>query len=129
MAKTVILSVNDGQWNKWGDQFVARQPLSRKQLLVSSRPTVEEAKSRLLAAIRETGTTGRLIVSVGHGSANTGSSLEGMVDLAPAAVLRLGGLNAAVPPHFVSVFYDVNVAGPPSTSDLDHDLKNNPRSQ
>ena len=125
MGKTVILSVNDGEWNVWGDQFVKRQPQGRKQLLISRNPSVDSAKKSIITAIQEAGAGGTLIISVGHGSVGA-NAMEGMVDLAPSMVMRLGGLGAAIPPNFVSVFYDVNVAGPPSTSDLDHDLKNNP---
>jgi hypothetical protein len=128
LAKTVILSVNDGQWNRWGDQFVKAQPLSRKQVLVSAKPTVDQAKNAILNGIREAGGGGTLIISVGHGAAGAGSTLEGMADLAPAQVMRLGGANASVPPNFVSVFYDVSLAGPPTLSDLDNDLKFNPGS-
>jgi hypothetical protein len=128
VAKTVILSVNDGMWNRWGDQFVKAQPQARKQLLISATPTVDQTKTSILNAIREAGSGGTLIISVGHGGAGTGSTFEGMVDLAPAGVMRLGGANAAVPPNFVSVFYDINLAGPPSASGLDNDLKLNPGS-
>jgi hypothetical protein len=43
-------------------------------------------------------------------------------------MMTLGGANASVPPNFVSVFYDVAPGPPPSMSDLNHDLKNNPGS-
>jgi hypothetical protein len=128
VAKTIILSVNDGSWNKWGDQFVKRQPLSRKQILVAPNPSIDQAKSSLLAAIQEAGTDGTLVISVGHGGGGSGSTFEGMVDLAPNRVMRLGGANAAVPPNFVSVFYDVSLTGPPALSDLENDLKFNPKS-
>jgi len=119
----VILSVNDGEWNRWGDQFVKAQPASRKQLLMAAHPTVDQAKKNLIDAARAAGKGGRLIVSVGHGGTVANSTVDGMVDLAAGGVLRLGGLNAKVPPNFVSVFYDVNFTGPPSMSDMDHDLK------
>jgi hypothetical protein len=126
VAKTVILSVNDQQWNRWGDQFVAAQPLARKQLLVSPAPSVGQAKAALLNAIREAGAGGTVIISVGHGAAGGDNPQEGMVDLAPRKVMRLGGANASVPPNFVSVFYDVALGGPPSVPDLDNDVKFNP---
>lgn len=128
MAKTVILSVADQQWNRWGDNFVAAQPQARKQLLVSPGASVAQAKAALIGAIQEAGTTGTLIISVGHGAGASDNPLEGMVDLAPRRVLRLGGANASVPPNFVSVFYDVSLRGPPSLSDLDNDTKFNPGS-
>jgi hypothetical protein len=129
VGKTVILSVNDGSWNKWGDQFVKRQPLSRKQLLIGPNPSVDQAKNSILAAVREAGTSGTVVISVGHGAAGAGSTFEGMVDIAPNRVMRLAGANASVPPNFVSVFYDVSLAGPPAISDLDNDTKFNPSSQ
>jgi hypothetical protein len=49
MAKTVILSVHDGKWDKWGKQFVDRQPLSRQQNLMSANPTVDQAKTAILS--------------------------------------------------------------------------------
>jgi len=125
MGQTILLSVNDGSWNKWGEQFVKAQPRSRKQLLISPNPSVAQAKQSLIDAIRQTGAGGKLIISVGHGGAGQGSTFEGMVDLAPGKVMRLGGANASVPPNFVSVFYDVNLAGPPAISDLDNDTKYN----
>lgn len=129
MGKTVILSVRDGDWNRWGDNFVkAQPPHSREQVLISTQPSVDEAKRILIGAIRQAGSGGTLIISVGHGSSVAGSAVDGMVDLAPGQVMRLGGLNADPSTHFLSVFYDVNVAGPPRTSDLDFDTKNNPRS-
>lgn len=126
MGKTVILSVNDHQWNRWGDQFVAAQPQARQQLLISPKPSVGQAKTALLGAIRAAGAGGTLIISVGHGAASGDNPLEGMVDLAPGKVMRLGGANASVPPNFVSVFYDVALGGPPALSDLDNDTKFNP---
>lgn len=126
MAKTVILSVKDGQWDRWGNQFVAAQPLAREQLLVSPTASVSQAKTALLRAIREAGSSGTVIISVGHGAASGDNPLEGMVDLAPRKVMRLGGANASVPPNFVSVFYDVALGGGPRLSDLDNDLKFNP---
>ena len=40
--------------------------------------------------------------------------------------MRIGGFN--VVGSFVDVFYDVNLLGPPSISDMENDLKNNPQS-
>lgn len=44
---------------------------------------------------------------------------------APGGALRIVGRD--VQDGFVGVFYDVNLSGPPNVSDLEHDLKNNPR--
>lgn len=98
-------------------------------MLVPPNPSIDQAKSSLLAAIKAAGTDGTLVISVGHGGAGAGSTIEGFVDLAPHAVMRIAGANASVPPNFVSVFYDVSLTGPPAISDLDNDLKNNPGSK
>ncbi len=127
MARTVLLSIMDGQWNKWGDNFVKRQPLARTQMLIGAKPTVDEAKAALIRAVTEAGTTGTVIISVGHGVAVDGSTIDGMVELAPGGVMRLVGLNGSVPPGFVRVFYDKAPDGPGQQSDLDFDLKNNPK--
>jgi hypothetical protein len=132
MPRQVILSVQDGSWNKWGDQFVKALPLQRAQNLILRGVTAEQAKTKLIrAAAAAAG--GTLIISVGHGGSGTGAAGEGFVDLAPGGVLRLGGLNASTSPaqnnqNYVSVFYDVALNGPPAISDYQNDVKYNPTS-
>ncbi|MEA3060896.1 MAG: hypothetical protein QOJ94_677 [Sphingomonadales bacterium] len=127
MGKTVILSVTTDDWEIWGDQFVKRQRLAREQLTISPGVQPEAARAKLITAMNKAGAGGTLIVSVGHGSAGQ-LPREGTVELAPGRALSLGGANAAVPPNFVSVFYDVPLGPPPAISDLDNDRKNNPGS-
>jgi hypothetical protein len=124
----VLLSLQGQGYDRWGERFVKRQPLSRKQVLVGPTPTVGQAKDALIGAIRAAGPGGRLFVNVGHGAAGGDLSLQqGMFDLAPNRVLRVGGPGLAN--CWVNAFYDTNTAGPPSISDMENDVKNNPTSQ
>jgi hypothetical protein len=121
MAKTVLLSVKDGEWDQWGERFVARQPLQRVQNLVASGASAVDAKNAIVKSIRDAGGGGTLIVSVGHGGVLSTSAdpSEGMFELAPNGALTIGakGVRGA----FVDVFYDdiccVQI-NPPSASSL-----------
>jgi hypothetical protein len=124
----VVLSVAADGWNKWGEKFVKRQPQSRVQHLIGAHPGVAQAKAAVLKAIGAAGSGGRVIINVGHGAG--GGNLrptEGKFELAPGGAMTLAG--RGVLGAFVDVFYDVNVEGPPYTSDLNHDLTNNPGAQ
>jgi hypothetical protein len=124
-----VLSVSDGIADKWGAQYVARQPQARTQLLIGKAPSAASAKSSILSAIDAAGADGTVVFNVGHGAAIDGSSVDGVVDLAPNKAMRLGGLNLHGPEIFHNVFYDVKPSGLAGQSDLDQDLKNNPTSQ
>jgi hypothetical protein len=68
MAPTVLLSVNDGDWNVWGERFVKRQPLQRVQHTISPNAPAAVAKDAVIKAARAAGAHGVLIISVGHGT-------------------------------------------------------------
>jgi hypothetical protein len=123
----VVVSVTAGGWNKWGENFVKRQPQSRLQQPIGASPGVVATKAAILRAITTAGAGGRVIINVGHGSG--GGALmptEGKFELAPGGAMTIAG--PGVHGAYVNVFYDINMAGPPSMSDLDHDLKNTPHS-
>ncbi|MET0387031.1 MAG: hypothetical protein ABW321_13780 [Polyangiales bacterium] len=120
----VALSVSADGWNRWGERFVKRQPLSRAQQLISPRVTSEAAKTAIIRAITTAGANGRVIINVGHGTGGGAlQATEGTFDLAPGRALRIGG--KLVNDTFVDVFYDVR-SRPDQPSDLEHDLKDNP---
>jgi hypothetical protein len=124
----VALSVTADGWNHWGERFVKRQPLSRVQQTIGPSPSVDQAKQAVVRAIATAGAGGRVIINVGHG-AGGGPNLQanqGLFELAPGGAMRIGGHDVAG--SFVDVFYDVNLQGPPSISDMDNDIKNNPHS-
>lgn len=128
MAMDVLFSVAADGWDQWGLQFVKRQPLGRVQHTIGRKPTVEQTKAALRKAISVAGPGGRVIINVGHGSG--GGDLDtnqGSFELAPGATLKIVGYH--VIGGYVDVFYDVNVAGPPSMSDLESDRRNNPTSE
>ncbi|MEP6653700.1 MAG: hypothetical protein ABJA82_10095 [Myxococcales bacterium] len=123
----VVLSVTADGWDKWGEKFVKRQPHSRVQQTIGPHPTADQTKTAILRAIATAGSGGRVIINVGHGAG--GGQLQptqGSFELAPGGAMRIVGRD--VQGGFVDVFYDVNLTGPPSVSDLDNDLKNNPQS-
>jgi hypothetical protein len=123
----VVLSVTADGWDEWGKKFVKRQPQARVQQTIGPHPTADQAKAAILKAIATAGAGGRVIINVGHGSGGGQlQSTEGSFELAPGGALKIVGRN--VKNGFVDVFYDVNLSGPPSISDLDNDLKNNPTS-
>lgn len=125
MARDVVLSVTAGGWNLWGERFVKRQPLARVQHTIGPNPSSSQAKAAVLRAIAEAGTGGRVIINVGHGaSADDAEGRQGSFELAPGGAMKIVGFR--VNGGFVDVFYDVNVLGPPSSSDMDHDKQNNP---
>jgi hypothetical protein len=128
MAYTVVLSVTDGKWQRWGNQFVADQPRSRKHLLIGQHPTVHAARDIIIHAVRLAGRDGTLIFNVGHGSGPVSSQYDGSAEIAPNGVMQLVGWNSATPPGFVDVFYDVSVTGPPALSGLASDRQINPHS-
>jgi hypothetical protein len=127
MAMDVVLSVTAGGWDKWGERFVKRQPLSRVQHLIPASVTADAAKTAIIRAITAAGTDGRVIMNVGHG-AGGGPLLptEGSFEMAPGGAMRIGGRGVAN--CYVDVFYDVK-SSPVAMSDLEFDLKNNPKSQ
>jgi hypothetical protein len=127
MARDAVLSVTADGWNFWGDRFVKAQPLSRIQHTIGAQPSVAQAKAAVLRIISAAWTDGRVIINVGHGAGGgTLQSNQGSFELAPGGVMRIVGRDVAN--GFVDVFYDVNLKGPPHTSDMEHDLKNNPNS-
>ncbi|RYY76233.1 MAG: hypothetical protein EOO52_01570 [Gammaproteobacteria bacterium] len=123
----VVLSVSAGGWNRWGERFVKRQPLSRIQHLIPAAVTAEAAKLAIIKAVTAAGAGGRVIMNVGHG-AGGGPLLptEGSFEMAPGGTLRIGG--RGVQNCFVDVFYDVKPSAV-ALSDLEFDQKNNPTSQ
>ena len=125
MARTVLFSVADGEWNVWGERFVKRQPLQRVQQLIAPAASTAVVKSAVINAARSAGRHGVLIISVGHGGAVSGSVHEGLFELGPNRSMTIaGGLVAG---RFVDVFYNVRRV-PSQPSDLENDLKNNPQS-
>jgi hypothetical protein len=122
----VILSESSGHFADWTKKFVARQPQGRVVLFEPDNQTPAEAANRMIDAIKQAGTGGTLIVSVGHGSTSTsGNTGEGTCELAPKGAFKIVGRNGAN--GFVDVFYDAPT-GPTGQSQLDFDLKNNPNS-
>jgi len=122
----VILSESSGNFAAWTNKFRARQPQGRVALFEPDNQTPAEAAKRMIEAIKRAGTGGTLIVSVGHGSTSTGGNTgEGTCELAPKGHFKLVGRNGVN--GFVNVFYDAPT-GPNGQSDLDFDLKNNPKS-
>jgi hypothetical protein len=127
MAMDVLYSVSADGWDQWGLQFVRRQPQARVQHLIGRAPSVEQTKTALQRAITAAGPGGRLIVNVGHGAGGGAlASNQGSFELAPGGTLKIVGRD--VQGGYVDVFYDVNVAGPPSMSDKEHDEKFDPTS-
>lgn len=88
MARTVILSVADGDWNVWGQRFVKRQPLQRLQQTITPGASAATAKTAVLKAARTAGADGVLIISVGHGGGVAGNPTEGVFELAPGGALN-----------------------------------------
>lgn len=123
MARTVILSVADGDWNVWGQRFVKRQPLQRLQQTITPGASAATAKTAVLKAARTAGADGVLIISVGHGGGVAGNPTEGVFELAPGGALTIAG--GLIQNRFVDVFYDTR-RNPEQPSDLENDLKNNP---
>ena len=124
----VVLSVTADGWDEWGKKFVKRQPQARVQQTIGRHPTVEQAKAAILKAIATAGTDGRVIINVGHGAGGGQSpTTEGSFELAPGGAMKIVGRN--VKNGFVDVFYDVNLSGPPSISNLENDQKYNSKSQ
>jgi hypothetical protein len=125
MARTVLLSVADGEWNIWGNRFVKRQPLQRLQQLISPGASPAATKDVIVRAARTAGSQGVLIISVGHGSAR-GDTEIGSFQLAPNGSMTIaGGLTTT---RFVDVFYDTRKR-PDQPSDHENDLKNDPTSK
>lgn len=105
----VVISVPDGQADKWAGQYVAKQPLQRRNLNMPANPNSQEVLQTFRAAAASAGSGGVVIVNVGHGGINPATNLptDGMMDLAPSKKFRLGGLNVAN--STVNVFYDISV--------------------
>jgi hypothetical protein len=95
------------------------------QIIVVGGASSDQSKAALLKAIDATGSTGTLIVSIGHGGSTSDSA--GMFDLGPYKSLRIGGKDVAN--TYVDVFYDVKPSGLAGMSDKSHDEMNNPGSQ
>lgn len=124
MAMDVALSVTKDGWDRWGERFVKRQPLSRTQQVIAPAVSAAVAKSAILRAISTAGAGGRVIINVGHGTGGGKlQATEGTFEMAPGGAMRIGG--KLVDNTFVDVFYDVR-ARPDQPSDLEFDLKNNP---
>lgn len=126
MARTVILSVADGDWNVWGQRFVKRQPLQRLQQTITPNASAATAKTAVLNAANIAGAGGVLIMSVGHGATVEGNPFEGKFELAPGGALTIAG--GLIQNRFVDVFYDTR-RDPKQPSDLENDVKNNPKGQ
>jgi peptidoglycan hydrolase-like protein with peptidoglycan-binding domain len=114
----VVLDVRDGLADVWSRQFIAAQKRTRRRVEMAPAGTAAAAVAKIKQALRLAGRGGRLIFNVGHGVAGQ-LPFEGNVDLAPGNALKLGGLNEKN--VFVDVFYDVNIAGPPSVSQQEAD--------
>ena len=123
MARTVILSVADGDWNVWGLRFVKRQPLQRLQQTIADGASAATAKAAILGAAGTAGAGGVLIISVGHGGTVEGNPAEGKFELSPGGALTIAG--GLLQGRFVDVFYDTR-KDPKQPSDLENDVKNNP---
>ena len=126
MARTVLLSVEDGEWNVWGNRFVKRQPLQRVQQTIKPAASSDAAAAAVVSAARTAGAQGVLIISVGHGTQNKPGFDQGTFQLAPNRSMTIAG--GVVPGRFVNVFYATR-SRPDQPSDMENDIKNNPRSQ
>lgn len=119
-----VLYVNDGYANIWTRDYVKRQPQARNSVAMPSGLTAQQTADAIGKAAKMAGANGTLIFNLGHGGTSTsGDAKEGFVDLAPGKKMRLGGHGQT--DTFISVFYDVNVAGPPSVSDMANDTNFN----
>jgi hypothetical protein len=126
MARTVILSVKDGEWNVWGNHFVKRQPFQRVQQTIDPGASPAATKDAVINAARTAGSQGVLIISVGHGTRTGAAEDEGTFQLAPNTSMTIAG--GLVKTRFVDVFYDTRKR-PDQPSDRENDLKNNPNSR
>jgi hypothetical protein len=119
-----VLYINDGYANIWTRDYVKRQPQSRNSVAMPSGLTTQQIADTIGRAAKMAGANGTLIFNLGHGGTGTsGDTKEGFIDLAPGKKMRIGGQQQTG--TFINVFYDVNVAGPPSVSDMDSDVKFN----
>ncbi len=120
----VIVTTTENPWFGWAKSFVARQPQARTLVKMTPGQSIERTRDILVGAITTAGAGGTVILSVGHGTAVDGSSVDGMCEIAPGGTFKLVGLNGV---GTVSVFYDVpKFAG--QKSDMEFDLANNPNS-
>jgi hypothetical protein len=105
----VVISVPDGQADKWANQYINKQPLQRKSVIMPANPNSQQVLQSYRAAAASAGNGGVVIVNVGHGgiSPQTNMPTDGLMDLAPKKKFRLGGLNIAN--STVNVFYDISV--------------------
>jgi hypothetical protein len=123
----VIVTEKANPWFGWAKQWVAAQPQARALVEMSTGQSLEKTRDILINAITKAGADGRIVLSVGHGVAVEGSSVDGMCQLAPGGTFKLVGLNGVEGPDSVNVFYDIpKFAG--QKSDMESDLANNPNS-
>jgi hypothetical protein len=118
-ASDVVLFFKDGYADIWTDRFVKAQPLKRSSVLMPRNPTTSQVVSAISSAARLAGQGGTLIFNVGHGASD--APIVGMVELAPGNKMSLGSQGQTN--IFVNVFYDVNLGGPNSFSDMEKDIK------
>ncbi len=118
----VIISEKDGMADRWGEDYFKRRP-PKRHFLLTRASTLDQVVQTIRNAIAAAGSTGDLILNVGHGAGVPANPLDGTVELAPGGKLTLGGANNTN--VFVNVFYDVNLAGPHGFSRKDDDVKFN----
>lgn len=107
------ISVSDGEWDVWADQWVAYDKLNRVNVRIPNPPSVGATVGAFATAIGAAGAGGTLVVNVGHGylpqtqgGSGSANAFEGAVDMAPAAQMLLVGMNSIDARAYVSVFYD-----------------------
>jgi len=105
----VVISVRDDQADNWASHYVAKQPLQRRNLNMPANPNSQQVLQTFRAAAASAGSGGVVIINVGHGGISPVINLpmDGLMDLAPGKMFRLGGLNVAN--SSVNVFYDISV--------------------
>ncbi|MBP0580444.1 hypothetical protein J8I29_14060 [Labrys sp. LIt4] len=123
----VIVTTTENPWFGWAKSYVAHQPQARALVKMTAGQSMAQTRDILKSAISKAGADGTVIISVGHGTALDGSTVDGMCEIAPGGTFKLVGLNGAESPHTVNVFYDrPRFAG--QKSDMDYDIANNPSS-
>lgn len=124
MAKTIVLSTTESDWLGWAKSYANRQSQGRVVNTMPSGLSISQAKPHIMKAVSDAGTDGVLVLSVGHGTAVNGSSVDGMIEIAPGGRATLVGLNGV---GTVNVFYNVRIRAD-QRSDMENDLKDNPSS-
>lgn len=123
LPNCVVIYAKDAYSDVWANDFVRANPYSRTKIEMPLSASPTRALAVIDQATKLIAKGGILVFLVGHGGIDTDPRRPdpkvGTVELSEGGTATLGGYRNTN--AFVDVFYDVNVEGKPSVSDMDND--------